>query len=466
MRQAVPVRRIWAWTAVLVATYVGVLAFGNTDRHRWLYLITSLSAWLVFGLVARAHLRRERPQVARPVLAVALVATVVQLPGMFVEPVASTDLNRYAWDGRVQLDGHSPYELVPFDDRLAHLRDPILFPGLRPDESSGYTTEPLPTDREELLEYAKNYPEQTVLSRPRFPTPYPPVAEAYYTAVSAVTPWSWGTKGFQLAGAALSVLTAALLARALRGRALDALLFAWCPTVVLEAGQGGHVDILVALFVVLAVAAARARRHPVLVGALMGLAAGIKLTPFTMLPAFTPWRRDGTGLLGAVGRSFVVGITAIGLVVLSYLPHYLAVGSKVTGSIGGYLIEENGENRASLLALLMPTEVASLVASAITLGIAAWVVLGRRDPDDPAFPALVLFSSLLFTTTPVLAWYCLPVLALATLTRRWEFFALGVAGVLAYGGHSYYPMTPIGYALALLVVLWATTRRWRAARTA
>lgn len=441
---------------MLLATYAAVLCAGNTDRHRWLYLITSLGAWLVFGLVARALLRGRAPHLARPVLTVALLAAVVQLPGMLVEPVASTDLNRYAWDGRVQLDGHSPYEFVPFDDRLAHLRDPILFPGLRPDQPSGYTTEPLPTDRTKLLEYAKNYPDQTVLSRPRFPTPYPPVAEAYYTAVSAVTPWSWGTKGFQLAGAALSVATAALLARAMR-RPLDALLFAWCPTVVLEAGQGGHVDILVALLVVAAVLAARRRLHPLLVGALMGLAAGVKLTPFTMLPAFTPlarWR-----------RAVVIGVTAIGLVVLTYVPHYLAVGSKVTGSIGGYLTEENGENRASILALLLPTSAASLAGSVITLGVAAWAVLRRRDVDDPAWPALVLFSTLMFTTTPVLAWYCLPILALATLLRRWEFYALGIAGVLAYGGHSYYPMTPIGYAAALLVILWVQTRRWRAQRT-
>ncbi|MCH8628126.1 glycosyltransferase 87 family protein [Arsenicicoccus piscis] len=468
--------RIYGSTAVLALTYLALYCVGNTDGRRWLYLIVTLATWVVFAVVARRFWLARRDGAVeggavegdgrlatRPVLLVALLAAAIQLPGMFFAPVSSTDLNRYVWDGRVQLSGVDPYRYVPFDDRLAHLRDPILFPGLRPDQSSGYTTEPLPTDRAALLEVAKNYPEQTVLSRPRFPTPYPPVAEAYYTAVSAVTPWSWGVKGFQLAGAALAVATAALVSLYLRARGRDpllALLFAWCPTVVLEAGNGGHVDILVAFFIVLAVLAAQARRGPLLVGLLVGLAAGVKLTPFVMLPGFVSWKR--------LPASAVRIATAIGTVVLSYLPHFLAVGTLVLGSIGGYVVEENGENRASLLQLGVGLSAANLLAVVITLGVACWAVFRRRTLsfDDPALPALVLLGTLLFTTTPVLAWYSLPLLALATMTLRLEWFALGVAGVLAYGGHSYFPMTPVGYAAALLVVVLVWRRRSLAAQAA
>ena len=171
-------RRAARATAILTVTYLGVLSVGNTDSRRWLYLLVSLSAWIVFGLVA---------------------------------PASSTDLNRYVWDGRVQPDGVDPYRYVPFDDRLAHLRDPVLFPGLRPDEPSGVTTEPLPATREGVLEYARNDP-RSPISRPRFLTPYPPVAEAYYAAVSAVTPWSWGSKGFQISGVLIAVATSVLIA--------------------------------------------------------------------------------------------------------------------------------------------------------------------------------------------------------------------------------------------------------------
>ncbi|MCH8612195.1 glycosyltransferase 87 family protein [Arsenicicoccus dermatophilus] len=463
--------RVLQATAVMTVTYAALLALGNTDSRRWLYTLVSLTAWLVFVLVARWFWRGSRHtsgRPARPLALVALAATVVQLPGMLAAPVASTDLNRYVWDGRVQASGVDPYRYVPFDDRLAHLRDPILFPGLRPDEPSGITTEPLPDDREGVLRAARNDP-RSPISRPRFLTPYPPVAEAYYTAVSAVTPWSWGSKGFQLAGAGLAVATAVLIARHLRriGRdPLEALVWAWSPIVVLEAGNGGHVDVLVALLVVLAVGAATSRRHPLLVGTLMGLAAGVKLTPFAMLPAFTPWRRttvDGhpvRGVWRAVRRSLVVGLTAIGLVVLGYLPHYLAVGPAITGSLDGYLAEEGGENRASLLTLVLPLPVANVVAVLICLGVAAWAVLARGGrEDEPALPALHLFGTLLLTTTPVLAWYALPLVALAVLTARWEWLALAVAGACAYGGHGAYPATPVAYAAALLVIYFSSRRR-------
>lgn len=188
--------RVLQATAVMTVTYAALLALGNTDSRRWLYTLVSLTAWLVFVLVARWFWRGSRHtsgRPARPLALVALAATVVQLPGMLAAPVASTDLNRYVWDGRVQASGVDPYRYVPFDDRLAHLRDPILFPGLRPDEPSGITTEPLPDDREGVLRAARNDP-RSPISRPRFLTPYPPVAEAYYTAVSAVTPWSWGPR--------------------------------------------------------------------------------------------------------------------------------------------------------------------------------------------------------------------------------------------------------------------------------
>ena len=71
----------------------------------------------------------------------------------------------------------------------------------------------------------------------------------------AVTPWSWGSKGFQISGALIAVATSVLIARYLRSRGRDpfqALVWAWSPIVVLEAGNGGHVDVLVALLVGLA----------------------------------------------------------------------------------------------------------------------------------------------------------------------------------------------------------------------
>ena len=163
-------RRLAVGTAVLFVAHLGLYLTGNTDGRRWLFLIVTLAVWLVYGLTFRWFVRSGPvPVPVRPVLTVAVVTALLQLPGLFFAPVSSTDPGRYVWDGRVQLSGNDPYRYTPLDDRLAPLRDPILFPGLRPDERSGWTSEPMPTTRQALLDRARNDP-RTVLSRPRLPT--------------------------------------------------------------------------------------------------------------------------------------------------------------------------------------------------------------------------------------------------------------------------------------------------------
>lgn len=45
-------------------------------------------------------------------------------------PPLSTDLHRYAWDARVQASGINPYSYAPDDERLAHLRDDVVWPDI------------------------------------------------------------------------------------------------------------------------------------------------------------------------------------------------------------------------------------------------------------------------------------------------------------------------------------------------
>ena len=48
--------------------------------------------------------------------------------GVSEEPLLSTDLYRYIWDGRVQAAGINPYAHVPADPALAALRDAAIYP--------------------------------------------------------------------------------------------------------------------------------------------------------------------------------------------------------------------------------------------------------------------------------------------------------------------------------------------------
>jgi hypothetical protein len=243
-RDGVP---LWLGGLSCAAASTAVIAAYATGK--WPNL-TLVFACLVLALVAWLVLRRPVGPSALRVVVVG--AALCQLPGLTTAPLSSTDAYRYVWDGRVQVFGVSPYAHVPLDDDLARLRDPLLFPGLSAGDRSGVVGPPrVPDDAADLAAQSADDP-RTLINRPRVPTIYPPVAQAYFAAVAVVTPWSAGTFGLQLAAALLAVALTALLGAELRRRGRDprwALLWGWSPMVASEASHAAHVDVLAAVFI-------------------------------------------------------------------------------------------------------------------------------------------------------------------------------------------------------------------------
>ena len=256
MRQAVtrlrhprgPVARLWAAVAVLAVLTVGVAIAVRLPRvSAWaggprsfglfatLFVLYGVGAWLVSALP---------PRLAAVLVLGGAVAT--QTAALTARPRYSTDLFRYVWDGVVQSHGVDPYRYVPMASRLAAWRTPELFPAVGgpaqcvpagPGISGGCT----------------------LLNRPLVHTIYPPVAEGYFW----LTHWA-GPKGVQLFAALCAVLVTALLIRGLPRLGADprlAVLWAWCPTVAVEAGNGGHVDVLAVLLACLRAARAGRSAH-------------------------------------------------------------------------------------------------------------------------------------------------------------------------------------------------------------
>ncbi|MFG1622100.1 glycosyltransferase 87 family protein [Kribbella sp. NPDC049227] len=376
------------------------------------------------------------------VVAVVVVAGVCQLPGVVHAPITSTDAYRYVWDGRVQLSGSSPYSHVPLDDALAQLRDPVLFPGLSPTDRSGVTGPPrLPKDPAALAALSTDDP-RTRINRPRVPTIYPPVAQAYFTVVAFVTPWSVGTLGLQIAAALLAIALTWLLAVS---DPRWAALWGWSPIVALEAGNAAHIDVLAALLITAAVMTAA--RRPKLAGVILGAAAGVKLLPLLLLPAF---RR----------RSSLV---AIGTFLACYLPHLLAAGTLVLGFLPGYLTQEgfsDGSSRSASLALLLPPEARQLVAAALAIGLAA-LALWRARHEPIAITCCWLYGAALLVATPTYPWYGLPLIALAALAQRPEWLAVPLASYLAYASFGHETRQGLIHLTAAVVVLTGLTLRHR-----
>ncbi len=456
-------RRLLAGTAVSGLLASGYAAAGDLDAHRGRLVLALALWWPTFVMLTR-WVTRHDDTLSRPVLAVFLMALAVQLPGVSVPPRSSSDAYRYVWDGRVQLAGISPYRYVPLDDRLARLRDPVVFPGLRPSDRSGVLTSPLPSRRTALLQRTANDP-RTRINRPLVPTIYPPAAQAWFAAVAAVTPWALGTSGLQLGAALVAAALAAGIAGLLRRRGrspTDALWFAFCPAVIAEAGNGAHVDILAAALVVLAVATAGGgwARVPAglngilpwaVSGALVGLAASVKLTPLILLPALMPWRRIRW-------RVVLAPLGALVTLALTYLPHVLAAGTLVLGYLPSYLSEENGRNRAAVLALVLPPGLAGPAAAGL-LALGALLAVRRRE-RGPAWTGAALFGSFLLALTPTYGWYALPLVALGVLARRLEWLAVAAAAQLAYAGAAVAGTAALAYAAAAAAVLGAAAYRW------
>lgn len=448
----------------MLAADAAVARWGDLAHRSLMAALTGL-AWLAFAASAWWVLAERTPSDStarrRSFGLVVIVAAVLQLPGLFAGQHISNDAYRYVWDGRVQLAGISPYRYAPLDDHLARLRDPLLFPGLRPDQASGVgTPRHLPSNKQELRELTTQ-DTRSRMNHDRVTTIYPPVAEAWFALVALVTPWSWGTHGLQIGCALLSVGLTYLIGRRLARRGDDArraLLWGWCPTVVIESSIGAHADVLAAVLlggsVLVLTGTTRGRR--LIGGFLLGLSIASKLTPILLLPAFVVLRRGRRA-----GRDVRVAITAVATAVAAYLPHVIAAGTLVLGFLPGYLNEEgfdDGDRRYAVLGLLLPPSARAPVAlclGAILVGVALW----RSEPDRPQDTAVWLFGGAVLIGTPGYPWYCLPLVVLAVLAWRPEWLAVAAAAYPVYALYRVPHIAGLAFGAAGLVVLATSWRR-------
>ncbi|MFI8520783.1 glycosyltransferase 87 family protein [Streptomyces sp. NPDC085481] len=396
---------------VLIAALAGLL---RGDARGAGFLTGYAGAWALFA-GAFVALRRVPARAAVPLVVAGAVA--VTLTGLVAAPRTSTDAYRYAWDGRVQAAGISPYDHAPADPAVAGLRDTWLFPGAAVCARSDADLAPLDAGR------------CTRINRPAVHTIYPPAAEGWFLLVHAVSPADARHKALQTGAAVLSLAVTSLLVFALRRRGdpRQAALWAWSPAVPVEAVNNAHVDVLAVLFSVAALLLV-ARRH-LTGGVLLGLAIAAKLLPAVLLPgALSGVRRPRTALAVLAPAAATVG--------LLYLPYVLLSDGSVLGYLGGYAQEEGYDDagaggRYLLLRLVLP-DTWALPAVLLVITAVAAAVWWRGDPERPWRGALVTTGTAFLLTTPGYSWYALLLVALVALDGRWEWLGAGLAGAVAY----------------------------------
>jgi hypothetical protein len=380
-------------------------------------------AWVAFAAAAW-QLRAVTGKLAAGLILAAGIA--LQVAAISAPPADSTDSYRYIWDGRVQAAGIDPYLYPPAAAGVAGLRNDFLWP-------------PVPASRLHLCPHARVSKQGPAFSlvagcakinRVKVPTIYPPVAEGYFLAVQLAAPADDSSLPIQAAGAACAALTTLVLLLGLRRLGRDvrlAALWAWCPTVLLEAGNNAHVDVLAVLLTaisLLVLARARTEGKAMLGGALLGLAIATKMTPVLVLPGIA--RR-------AWQHIAVAGAAAI---VVVYMPHLMTVGSRVIGFLPGYLNEQGYSTGTGfdIIGLVAPGKLATVVAL-ILLAAVALAILKFGDPGQPWRGGVLMTSAALVICTPQFQWYAMLLVMLVALDGRPEWLALVAGGYLGNNAH-------------------------------
>ncbi|HEY6221411.1 MAG TPA: glycosyltransferase 87 family protein [Candidatus Eisenbacteria bacterium] len=322
------------------------------------------------------------------VIVVALLARIVLIPS---QPTLSEDVYRYLWDGRLVARGVNPYLHAPDDPSLAPFHDQLL-------------------DR---------------INHRHVPTIYPPAAELFFGAVARIEP---SPRAFKLAMLPLEAGLWIALLFLLRRRGLAderLLLLAWNPLVVIESYGSGHLDLMAAAFLVLALAMSEAKRAAS-AGVAFAIAILTKYTPLLLVPYLA--RKRAVVLLGV----------AMAVSALFYLPFWDAGGALWKG-LATYA--EHWEFNGSLYPLLRAagaTLKSSRLILAGALAVAAlWISLRARSASGAA---LGLYTAYLLASPTVYPWYLVPLAALLPLHPN--------AGLLAFTGLaalSYVPL-PTYYA--------------------
>ncbi|MGI4758608.1 MAG: glycosyltransferase 87 family protein [Janthinobacterium lividum] len=368
------------WPATALGTNIALLFLGcillGLSHHLALefddfiigYSETSACALAVF--LGSAVLVTRQP-VNRWTLSIILVfALLCRLVLLTPDPHLSSDVYRYVWDGMVQHHGISPYRYVPGDAHLKDLRETDIFPNIN------------------RRDYA--------------PTIYPPVAQMFFYAATGISYTLVAIKLAFYAAEAVTIWALITMLPMLGQRREQVLLYAWSPLLIWEVGSSGHVDALLAMFVVLALLF-RLRNQPVLTGLALGAAVMTKFIPLLLFPAL--YRR----------RDWKMPAVMLSVILVGYAC-YLSVGKRVFGFAGGYVQEEGiaTGSRFFLLDLLQhvhgfahtPTFAFFLFCGVCFVPVLIWSWRCNQQPGGAFLaPAATLAFVLMLLFSPHYPWY-------------------------------------------------------------
>ena len=364
-----PEWRVYTLGATLcVALTIGSRNF--SDRGGPYFMASLTLAGIAYLFAIREFF--AAPRFSRRVVVIGLVlAAGWHIEFLRVPSGADDDIRRYVWDGRLQRLGYNPYIVVPSDPAAKGL----------------------------------HIPETRSLNNPDLASPYPPGAQLFSRAVTAIQESTFALKvAFVVCDFAIVfVLLNILLCT--RQAAHLVLAFAWNPLLAIEVAGSGHIDIVGALLLVVSVATL-VRRWRAAAAVALGLAIAVKLLPVVLLPLY--WKRVRI-------RDAALATAVVGLLYVPFLNH----GRIPVGSLGTYVqnFRFNGPVFAALDRFAPPQILAGLAVLA-GLATATWLRIRSAKPgwSPEQFASMFAWpmAASLLCAPAVFPWYLLWLLPFLT----------------------------------------------------
>jgi alpha-1,6-mannosyltransferase len=173
------------------------------------YLIQIVPLSLIYFLAVWTTARVQ--DAGKSLMPIVLFALLFRLPLIPLNPVLSSDVFRYLWEGKVQVVAAiNPYVVPPADDRLASFRDEAIY---------------APINRKEA------------------PTVYPAGAQLFFALLYKFGVESpQGFKAVALAADALTLVLLLLILKQLQLPSYRVIIYLWNPLLIYEFFWSGHVE--------------------------------------------------------------------------------------------------------------------------------------------------------------------------------------------------------------------------------
>ncbi len=209
--------------------------FGSPTAQRPIVAVLLLFATAFALYLFAVRVATRAPQNGRLLTLIVWPAVLFRVTLLLSAPIQEVDIYRYLWDGAVSTVGVSPFRYSPLKVRAA---------------TADTATE---EDLRQLVELRDRLPAVgEALDRvhyPEIPTIYPPVSQWLFAAAAYVTPTGTAIMGrvfiakawfigFDLA----TLLVVVGLLRLCRRPIGLCLIYAWCPLLLKEVANSGHLD--------------------------------------------------------------------------------------------------------------------------------------------------------------------------------------------------------------------------------